>query len=84
MEALSTYKTLQEIAVIAATKYNSQTTPEDYADSVVKVYQTDKAPEKIRKNVYYRHLLETYPGTVRNEVVRIIEARNAGAKLVQQ
>ena len=69
MEAFSTYKTLQTIASIAASDYNRSTTPEDYAQK----YRSDDAPEKIKKNQYYRYLLDRYSSTVINEVVRIIE-----------
>ena len=73
MEAFSTYKTLQAIASIAASDYNRSTTPEDYAQKVIQKYRSDDAPEKIKKNQYYRYLLDRYSSTVINEVVRIIE-----------
>ena len=73
MEGLSTYKTLQTIASIAASGYAKSATPEDYAKNVIRKYRSDDAPEKIKKNQYYRYLLDRYPSTVINEVVRIIE-----------
>ncbi len=75
MEGFSTYKTLQTIASIAASDYNRSrsTTPEDYAQKVIQKYRSDDAPEKIKKNQYYRYLLDRYSSTVINEVVRIIE-----------
>ncbi len=80
MEALSTYTTLQEIADRAAGGYEKEVDgePERYAFQVVKLYRSDDAPEPIKSNVYFRHLLECYPGTIRNEVVKIIERRQLG------
>ena len=74
MEALSTYTTLKEIASKAALEYESSLSenPEDYAKSIVDMYRSDEAPEHIKNNVYFRHLLDCYPGTNRNEVVKII------------
>ena len=77
MEGLSTYKNIQEIALCAAKKYRKDIdgNPESYAKSIVSHYRSNSAPEQIRKNVYYQHLLEQYPNTVQNEVIKILESK---------
>jgi len=77
MEALSTYTTLREIADRAAGGYERELNgaPEKYAAEIIELYLSDDAPKPIRDNVYFRHLLESYSGTIRNEIVKIIKRR---------
>ena len=79
MEALSTYTTLREIADRAAGGYEKELdgAPEKYAAQIIELYLSDEAPEPIRGNVYFKHILECYPGTVKNEVVKIINSKRA-------
>lgn len=76
MEGFSTYKNIQDIADRAAVGYKKEVDGDvhKYAQRVVSLYQTDDAPEPIRSNIYYRHLLENYSSTICNEVVKRIRA----------
>ena len=77
MEALSTYKNIQEIADRAAGGYEEKLDgqPSKFAKWIVAWYQSEDAPEPIRSNAYFKHLLKCYPGTVENEVIKILERR---------
>lgn len=72
MEALSTYNTIQEIAEVAVKSYdkNLGADPDEYAKNVIELYCSESALNPIRDNPYHKHLLEAYPGTVRNEILR--------------
>ena len=75
MEGLSTYNTLREMADRAAGGYERDVDgePEKYASWVVDFYRSESAPEPIRSNIYFKYLLDCYPGTIQNEVVKILE-----------
>lgn len=82
MEALSTYNTIQEIARQAAKNYTRTSGEvEHYAQQVVSLYRSESASNPIRNNVYHRYLLEEYSGTVKNEIVKIINTSDSGDKV---